>query len=93
MVAAQQLPAVAALQREAGIRIHLQDVDAAGVGAVHHPEPALLVEEHTGVYRVGLYGGIIDTAVLVRRGGVLPGFQDDPQILIRALHIVRHRYP
>ena len=60
VVFAQQLFAVAlALQGKAGVRVHFEDVDAAGIAAVHHPQLPFLVKEGAGVHHVGKPGGVV----------------------------------
>ena len=84
VVAAQQVDAVGllALQDQARGRVQLQQEDAAGIGAVDHPQPFLGVEEHAGVDGVGQLRGVVAR---------LAALEQDLHVLKGALRAVRHR--
>ena len=93
MVAPQQLLAVAVhFQGHAGDRIHFLGEDAAGVGAVDHPQPPVRVVEYAGVHGVGVPGRLVDAVEAVHLVRARAGVQEQPLVLIGPRRSIRHRH-
>ncbi len=76
---------------KAGGFIQLQNKNAAGVGAVHHPQLAVFIKKHVRVYCVRVDLGVIYRAVFT---GLIPhaGLEHDLFVHIRAFNVVSYRY-
>ena len=83
VVFAQQFFAVSlAFQGKTGLRIHLQNINPAGIAAVDHPEASVLIEKHAWINDVGQFRRVIAGPAAL---------QENPQIPIGALRPVTDR--
>ncbi|MNZ87938.1 hypothetical protein D3C78_1068160 [compost metagenome] len=88
MVAAEQLLAIALVRiRQPSLRVHLHNEYTARIGAVYHPQNAVLIIEYMRINDVGMNGCVINSTI---RACTVPHarFQNNSLVRIRSFYFV-----